>query len=551
MTPPNPNAMKKQKQAKVVTNIEAARNAHKLDQRQKRRKKEKQIKNKKSLRDKFRLKIEHGKVIKNDPDAFTNESQITVNQNTTLNKFNPHNPANFPTTKNEVEKFDSEIEKLEMELNNLNQYAPQINKIEKFVGVNKGYRHTKDFLNKHNDDYILEETMGYHDADEIEQSVDRLDDLLAQKTYGQAIPFVGGPARVRRPHQQSHGAPTINQQLKRPEYSNGQRSHHMDRQTGPVMNMQAPPPVVQNYDHLQFAKQPPTRVRNNPRGNAGMERRQFQESGEFVNTNPNTTYRTEGEFENEVLNQDVKLPPAPQKRNKFSNHVSIRDSLDDRDLALEEDPEDMVTFDADDTYDQHIEDPYQDENPSLEGENHNPYEIGAYKSHNKPEKDSQSPQNYNFQKKNPSTSISQVNTVYSEFQSTKNPSRATNSNQMYGEYPNTIQEVSAENLGTPQAQSKVPVTSYGKKKSLSQSIEEEFEESQEETVVKGYANRVKQRQKMKRRMEEKFSIPGKGGRNRPPKNRDMAKKKKEVVVETEHGNMMVKGGVDLKKLFLS
>jgi hypothetical protein len=36
------------------------------------------------------------------------------------------------------------------------------------VGVNKGYRHTKDFLNKHNDDYILEETMGYHDADEIE-----------------------------------------------------------------------------------------------------------------------------------------------------------------------------------------------------------------------------------------------------------------------------------------------------------------------------------------------------------------------------------------------
>jgi hypothetical protein len=56
---------------------------------------------------------------------------------------------------------------------------------------------------------------------------------------------------------------------------------------------------------------------------------------------------------------------------------------------------------------------------------------------------------------------------------------------------------------------------------------------------------------MKRRMEEKFSIPGKGGRNRPPKNRDMAKKKKEVVVETEHGNMMVKGGVDLKKLFLS
>jgi hypothetical protein len=59
--------------------------------------------------------------------------------------------------------------------------VPQINKVEKFVGVNKGYRHTKDFLNKHNQNYELEETMGYHEEDEIEESVDRLDDLLAKK----------------------------------------------------------------------------------------------------------------------------------------------------------------------------------------------------------------------------------------------------------------------------------------------------------------------------------------------------------------------------------
>jgi hypothetical protein len=137
-------------QTKVTTNIQAARNANKLQIRDEKRKKEELLNKKNSIRDKFKIKLEHGKIINQDPEAFTNESNTTINQNTTLNKFNPHNPANFPTSKNEVGQFDSAIQKIEHELNNLNQYVPQINKVENFIGVNKNYRHTKDFLNKHN-----------------------------------------------------------------------------------------------------------------------------------------------------------------------------------------------------------------------------------------------------------------------------------------------------------------------------------------------------------------------------------------------------------------
>ena len=551
--------MKKQKKAKVITNIEAARNAHKMQRRHEKRQKEKQLRNKKSLRDKFRLKLEHGKQIQNDPDAFTNESQITINQNTTLNKFNPHNPANFPTTKNEIGKFDNEIEKLEAELNNLNQYVPQINKVEKFVGVNKGYRHTKDFLNKHNQNYELEETMGYHEEDEIEESVDRLDDLLAKKKQGQGIPFVGGPARVRRnpqPHpnnQQNYYPPQQMNQYppQNPPYGSIPHQGHMPGYGNP--HAPQPPQQVNTapYGDLQFAKHSPQMIRKQPISNAYTQDQiqqnvnQLSESGEFVNTKPT---------------QSPPQRPLPNK-NKFSNHVSIRDSLDGKDLTLEEDPDDMVTFDLD-QYKNGKNPNFEEEELAIEDNilpnSNDGYEIGAYKSgnrhtytHNNPQKSPNvgSKPNFNFQKKDPS--FSQMKTIYSEFP------QNTGYNPEANGYPNTIQEVSAENLATPQAQNKKPtsttmMSTKGKKKSLAESIEEEFEASQEETVVKGYAGRVQKMKKMKKRMEQKFIDPRGGNKygrskNRPPKQAA----KKEVVVETEHGNMMVKGGVDLKKLFLS
>lgn len=115
---------------KVVTNIDGARNQKKLDQRDKKREAEKAQNKKFSLREKFKIKLEHGKLIKNDPEAFSDQSSLTINQNTTLNKFNPLNPAYFPTTKMEQIPLNNEIRKIEQELQSLNQYIPQINKVE-------------------------------------------------------------------------------------------------------------------------------------------------------------------------------------------------------------------------------------------------------------------------------------------------------------------------------------------------------------------------------------------------------------------------------------
>lgn len=529
MTPDSTqNLMKKQKNAKVITNIEAARNAHKLQQRQKRRHKEKLVNKKKSLRDKFRIKLEHGKVIQNDPDAFTNESEITINQNTTLNKFNPHNPANFPTSKHEVQQFDSEIQKLESELTNLNQYAPQINKIEKFIGVNKGYRHTKDFLNKHNQQYELEETLGYHEEDDIEESVGRLDDLLAQKKMGGHIPFVGGPARVMKKNNE-------------PLHLNHQQNMNYGNQKQNRIPHQLPPQQPTTYKNLEFAQRSPQMVRKQPVQNI---RQNNFESNEFVNTN-----------QTKAKNYSIQNI----SNNKFSNHADQRDSLNNENHYDEnmEDPEDMVTFDVEDAYDQELEGVNYNHNQNkgnVLNSNEGGYEIGAYKSGKNTfpgQRDQRvgSKPNINYQQNDPS--ISQMKTVYSEFTNDP-PKHHEKQYQRFSEFPNTIQEDSAENLGTPQIHTKKP-TNMAKtdlnKKSLYQSIEEEFEESQEETIVKGYAGRVQRMKKMKRRMEAKFSNPvAKKHTGKPPQKTGT---KKEVVIETEHGNMMVKGGVDLKKLFLS
>lgn len=63
-------------------------------------------------------------------------------------------------------------------------------------------------------------------------------------------------------------------------------------------------------------------------------------------------------------------------------------------------------------------------------------------------------------------------------------------------------------------------------------------------MVKGYAGRVKKMKQMRAKMES--NLPN----GKSTKNAKQAKTQ-EVLVETEHGNMMIKGGVDLKKLFLS
>ena len=189
------------------------------------------MKKKPSLREKFREKLAHGKEIEKNPSAFTEGDSIaTINQNNTLNQINPRDPRNFqkknhqkPTApiieaRNEqqqayqnnhggyqqqhhqqqqqqqqqqpVDMYKLREAQLMAELQNLENYTPQIRVLEHHLGVKRDYRHTKDFLNKDNPDYELEETIGYVDEFKVEQSVNNLNQLLLLKKHNQAIPFV-------------------------------------------------------------------------------------------------------------------------------------------------------------------------------------------------------------------------------------------------------------------------------------------------------------------------------------------------------------------------
>ena len=183
----------------------------------------KEIKNKPSLREKFREKLAHGKEIEKNPSAFTEGDSIaTINQNNTLNQINPRDPKNFQkkhyqnqappivetegehlhhqNMKNHNQNFQPTQQPVDMyrlkeaqlmaELNNLEQYTPKIRVLENHLGVNRDYRHTKDFLNKENPEYEIDETMGYVDEFKVEQSVNNLNQLLLLKKHNQAIPFV-------------------------------------------------------------------------------------------------------------------------------------------------------------------------------------------------------------------------------------------------------------------------------------------------------------------------------------------------------------------------
>lgn len=175
----------KNEDIKITTKIQ---NQHKKDQEKKEARRKKQ-----SLREKFRLRIEHGKQIESNPSAFTSHSSdLTINQNNTLNQFNPHNPQNFenPRKLTEFEMLEQQEALLLQSINKLNQYKPQINRVENIVGVEKNYRHTKDFLNKKNSDYEIEETLGYYDEYQLENSLKNLDDLILRKKYNEEIPFV-------------------------------------------------------------------------------------------------------------------------------------------------------------------------------------------------------------------------------------------------------------------------------------------------------------------------------------------------------------------------
>lgn len=174
----------------------------------------KQKKRGRGLKGRLQEKIQHAKEIEKNPSAFSDSHSIsTINQNNTLNQFNPHNPQEFKKKHKakiikEIENYReineeppapiiSDVDLISMkeaelmaELNELEQYTPQIRKVETFVGVKRGYRHTEDFLNKQNPDYLVRESLGIQNEFQVENSVNKLDQLLLIKKHNKAIPFI-------------------------------------------------------------------------------------------------------------------------------------------------------------------------------------------------------------------------------------------------------------------------------------------------------------------------------------------------------------------------
>lgn len=177
----------------------------------------------KSLRDKFAREIKAGQEIEKNPSAYTEESfqvdpskmiinmireqkitqdQLIMMRNTgiiTQEQFTAgFREFQYLAQENQIQKdpmtestiYIEKENQVLRELRSLEQYLPQIKEIERVTGVKKDYRHTKDFLNKKNEEYEIEETFGYADEGLIEASLERLDQLLRMKKIDQPIPFI-------------------------------------------------------------------------------------------------------------------------------------------------------------------------------------------------------------------------------------------------------------------------------------------------------------------------------------------------------------------------
>jgi len=205
------------------------------------------------MKERFREKIAHGKEIEKNPSAFTDtESHATYsNTDTTLNQFNPHNPASFkkkhletvveqspevhgklpegipPPTINILELKEMQ---LMAELQQLDHYRPQISHVERMVGVNTNYHHTKDFLNKDNPDYEIEQSFGYYDEYQVEKSVNNLNDLLLRKKHNQAIPFIKNYTPKRGEYQEHDDDDDDNDVEIDDHQPQGYRHHRIDEE---------------------------------------------------------------------------------------------------------------------------------------------------------------------------------------------------------------------------------------------------------------------------------------------------------------------------------
>ena len=189
---------------------------------------------------------------------------------------------------------------------------------------------------------------------------------------------------------------------------------------------------------------------------------------------------------------------------------------------------------------------YKQQNQSQEDEDG--YEIGAYRRNKtnlvlKNGTSDQVPNTYVSKQNQQTRPLDQLETVYSNFAVNTRPSQQR--------FNNTIAEVSDENQTSPYANRKIEDNDKHKqnppkKLEKNKPVDEVVESSEEETVVKGYAGRVKKIKQMREKMESENRHGGKNGKKNGTK-----QQAKEVVIETEHGNMMIKGGVDLKRLFLS
>jgi hypothetical protein len=92
---------------------------------------------------------------------------------------------------------------LHAELQMLNQYQPKINQLADEIGINRDYIKTDDLLNKYNPDYeptpkADKYSRPLQSANEVMQSIERLDEMYKLKRENKPIPFVDNYTPMRK-----------------------------------------------------------------------------------------------------------------------------------------------------------------------------------------------------------------------------------------------------------------------------------------------------------------------------------------------------------------
>lgn len=89
---------------------------------------------------------------------------------------------------------------LQNQLSCMRQYDLQKNVLCNNLQINKNYTHTSDFINKYNPDYEPKNNLNeIYTESQLEESLNRIDDIIDKKRNSEPIPFVETQAPISQP----------------------------------------------------------------------------------------------------------------------------------------------------------------------------------------------------------------------------------------------------------------------------------------------------------------------------------------------------------------